>query len=271
VTIGSWLAASTAQLEKEGIGTARLDCLVLLEDMLKTDRANLLAHTEIELSSEQQTQLDQQIEKRCQHEPLAYIRQKSEFYGRQFYIDYRVLEPRPESETMIDALLALPLAKQPMIIDIGTGSGALAITAKLELPRAEVIATDINDSSLAVAKQNAKKYNVDIEFIKGDLLLPLYAHHDLKACVLLCNLPYVPNSFQINPAAMREPHIAIYGGEDGLDLYRNLFKQIDPLGNKPIYVLTECLPPQQAMLTEIAKAHNYGLRATDDFIQLFAL
>src|SRR4051812_18952492 len=96
-------------LRDAGIGTARLDAMVLLEDCLSKDRAHLLAHPELELTAEQEKLLDAQIKRRLAHEPLAYIRGKTEFYGRDFLINKYVLEPRPESETIIDLLKKLPL------------------------------------------------------------------------------------------------------------------------------------------------------------------
>lgn len=270
MTIDRWLAEAERQLSKAGISTGRLDALVLLEDCLGKDRARLLAWPELELTREQQKVLDGQVKTRTTHEPLAYIRHKSEFYGREIYIDHRVLEPRPESETIIEFLKILNLPPGATIVDVGTGSGMLAITAKLELPQAEVIAIDIDQNCLDVAKKNAKTYRTDIEFIKGDLIKPLTTR-EFGNLVLLCNLPYVPDHFQINPAAMREPRVAIFGGADGLDLYRQLFKQINSLATKPIYMLTESLPPQHVTLTQIAATARYTQSQRHDFVQKFML
>jgi release factor glutamine methyltransferase len=263
-----WLQKATEKLESAGIGTARLDLFVLLEDCLNTSRAQLLAHLECELSNEQIKQLEPLLKRRVKHEPLAYIRNKTEFYGRQFYINHNVLEPRPESETMIDQLKSLPLPPKLTIIDVGSGSGALAITVKLELPSAKVMATDIDKNCLEVAKRNAKNLEANVKFIEGDLLKPI-ATHLAAPYILLCNLPYVPDDFHINPAAMNEPRIAIFGGKDGLDLYKRLFKQLETLENEPKFILTESMPPQHKELAEIAKATGFRLDKTDDFIQVF--
>jgi len=305
-----WLLKATAKLEKAEIGTARLDCLVLLEDATGKERGWLLAHPEFELDEKLVKKLDKQIKLRATHEPLAYIRHKTEFYGRGFYIDHRVLEPRPESETMIELLKSalsghssegwnlvkkeIPINKRDpslrwddtregdmTIVDLGTGSGALAITAKLEFPAATVIATDIDEKCLDVARQNAKTFGADIEFLSGDLLEPFGneergmknegSHFSLlhSPFTILANLPYVPDHFQINPAAMAEPRIAIFGGPDGLDLYRKFFKQLKALKQKPQFIFTECMPPQQEALAEIAKSAGFKLSQTDDFIQVF--
>lgn len=263
----AWLNLATGKLEKAGVRTARLDALILLENITGKNRSWLLAHPEFELSDLQIKKLDELIERRAGHEPLAYIRGKTEFYGREFFINKNVLEPRPESETMIDALKQLEL-ESSSIVDIGTGSGALAITAKLETPNTEVIATDIDMKCLRVAKRNAARLGATVDFYRGDLLQPLPAR-SLQLSILLCNLPYVPDSFTISPAAMNEPKIAIFGGADGLDIYRKLFKQIDRLRARPKFILTESMPPQHQALAKIAGASHYRLAKTDDFIQLF--
>jgi release factor glutamine methyltransferase len=317
--INHWLRAATDNLEKSGINTARLDALVLLEDITEKDRSWLLANPDFEVSDSQVKALQNQIKQRTNHQPLAYVRGKTEFYGREFLVNENVLEPRPESETMIDLLKdligrnrmqrsdgvqgadeqrtkpyiqygegAAQLATQQsaestsgaagsasrqagaafVIADIGTGSGALAITAKLEIPASRVIAVDIDPNCLKVAEKNASTHKTEINFKQGDLLEPLA---DRRLDIVLCNLPYVPDDWQINEAAMQEPRIAIFGGPDGLDLYRKLFEQIDNLSHKPRCILCESLPPQHKKLTTIAKKYSYRLTTTSDFIQLFKI
>lgn len=264
--IGQWLSEVVAGLEEAGIGTARLDALVLLEDVTRIDRAKLLAKPETELAASQTRQLNNLLKRRMQHEPLAYVRGKTEFYGHEFVITPAVLEPRPESEAMIEELLKLPeLPQNVSIADVGTGSGALGITAKLLLPDARVGLLEIDSKALEVAKINVDKFTLDIKTGVSDLLANSNRGHD----VLLCNLPYVPDDFQINTAATHEPRIAIFGGPDGLDLYRKLFKQLKNRANRPLYILSESLPPQHTTLAEIAKPYGYTLASENDFIQVF--
>src|SRR5262249_53556757 len=132
--------------------------------------------------------LARMVQRRVEHEPLAYIRNKTEFYGREFYIDHHVLEPRPESETMIDLLLQIPDNTRHLVIDVGTGSGALAITAKLEVPGADAIAIDIDDNCLSITKRNAQSMHAEVTILKSNLLeaIPGVALH---GATLLCNLP----------------------------------------------------------------------------------
>lgn len=274
MNISEWLHSTETRLKLADIGTARLDCLVLLEDITGKDRSYLLAHPETQLMPDQVQTLDQQIKRRCNHEPLAYIRGFTEFYGQKFMVNKHVLEPRPESETMIDLLMKIMNEEGRMkkgeltVIDVGTGSGTLAITAKLKFPEAEIIATDIDKNCLKIARQNAKNHGTKIKFIQGDLLQPLPILHS-SFSILLCNLPYVPDNHTVNDAAMMEPKVAIFGGRDGLDLYIKMFKQLQELKLSPTYIVTESLPFQHKALTRIAQESGYKLDQTDDFIQVF--
>jgi release factor glutamine methyltransferase len=248
-----------------------LDALVLLEDVTGHDRAWLLAHPDHKLSSSQVTTLTKLLNRRAKHEPLAYVRKKTEFYGREFIITPAVLEPRSESETMVDQLKKLSKAPnwpaEPKIADVGTGSGALGITAKLELPEAQVELLEIDPKALKVAQKNVDKYTANVSFIGSDLLENSSQNNN----VLLCNLPYVPDSHKVNQAAMREPKLAIFGGGDGLDIYRRLFDQVKKLKKRPLFILTESLPPQHDTLQRIAEEAGYRLSKTDDFIQVFRI
>jgi release factor glutamine methyltransferase len=272
MTIKEWLVQAEQRLKLEDITTARLDSLVLLSDKLNKSKAWILANDDTLISSEDQRVLAKLVDQRSKHIPLAFVRGKTEFYGRNFVINSHVLEPRPESETMIDLLKSLPLngSKRTTLIhllDIGTGSGALAITSQLELNNAQVDACDIDEKALEVAKSNVDLFTLNISVIKSDLLSSISKSYE----VFLCNLPYVPDDFAINRAAMHEPELAIYGGPDGLDLYRKLFNQLMTYQNKPLYILSESLPPQHSKLAEIALKSGYTVHSEEDFIQVFEL
>lgn len=282
MTSNDWLKQAERQLHSAGIGTARLDALVLLEDVTGIDRAKLLAEPDATLPPAQQAALKKLLNRRQQHEPLAYIRGHTEFYGRTFLITPAVLEPRPESETMIDQLKQLVLgdsdgqkttllelynAEKLRIADVGSGSGALGITAKLELPKAHIDLLEIDRQALKVTKTNVDKFTLNSTVLASDLLSDGQPPYQ----VLLCNLPYVPDNFQLNSAAEREPALAIFGGPDGLDIYRQLFHQVSQLSERPLFILTEALPPQHTALQAVAERDGYRLQQTDDFIQVFAL
>lgn len=287
MTIEKWLKHATRKLEAANITTARLDALILLEDVTQKDRALLLANGDEVLSVESLSRLQKQLVRRANHEPLAYIRGKAEFFGREFKVTPATLQPRPETETMIELLKNIPdynppnmkarpsyLEQNVVVVDVGTGSGCLAITAQLEWPGPKVYATEINKDALVVAKQNAKKLGADVTFYQGNLLQPLL---NLRSAfrapsIVMANLPYVPDSHTINKAAMQEPPVAIFGGPDGLDLYRELFAQLAITEDRGLiaeYALTESLPFQHDKLAQIALAAGYNLIQTEGFIQIF--
>lgn len=271
MTIAKTTTTGTKQLLAAGIETARLDTLVLVCDVTGKNRTHLLAHPELELTHEQLAEFKKLLKRRISHEPLAYIRGKTEFYGREFIITPDVLEPRPESEAMIE-FLKLPSIRStetPIIIDVGTGSGALAITAKLALPNATVFGIDIDPNCLEVARKNAAKNAAEVEFIIGDLLSDVSKFEDQQPLVILANLPYVPDNYPINQAASHEPKIALFGGPDGLDLYRILFAQLAKLRSRPITIMTESLASQHEALITIAATSGLSHAEELDLIQVF--
>lgn len=266
MTIENWLRTGTTHLGQAGIETARLDALILLEDVLKKDRAWLLANPATEISPAIHGVLKKVLSRRVQHEPLAYIRGKAEFYGRDFVITPAVLQPRPESEAMIEELKTLPnLGTQPRIADVGCGSGALGITAALELPNSAVTLLDIDRQALQIAQTNVDKFTINTTVRRQNLLLNDPSRYD----VLLCNLPYVPDDYPINDSAAYEPPVALFGGQDGLNLYRSLFSQVAATHSEVLYILTESLPSQHDALAGIAKRNHYDLVTKNDFIQVF--
>ena len=217
---GEFLAQATARLQAAGIDTARLDCLILLEDALGKNRATILAHPEQPIDKETLHTLELQLAQRVRHKPLAYIRGKSMFYGREFIVNQHVLVPRPETEDMINLLKKLPV-KDAQIADIGTGSGCIAITASLELPGNAVDAYDISQSALAIAERNSQQLAADIRCLTSDLLSSLVTNYN----VILANLPYVPDHYPINTAAGFEPEVALFAGPDGMDTYKLFWQQ----------------------------------------------
>ena len=265
MTLEKYLKHGDKQLEQAGISSARLDVLILLEDMLHKDRAWVLANPAHILLDSQIKKLDRKLERRAKHVPLAYIRGFSEFYGRKFRVNRHVLEPRPESETMIELLLKLKLPPKPSIADVGTGNGAIGITAALEIPGSIVDLYEISSGALAVAKHNTHLHELRLHARKMNLLSRPLRPYD----VILANLPYVPDKWQINEAAMAEPKIAIFGGPDGLDVYRKMFAQLKRFTWKPGYVFCESLPPQHPQLAELAGSAGFKLLKSEDFIQIF--
>lgn len=270
ITLGSWLHDAEIHLKDAGVETARLDCLVLLSDELVRDKSWVLAHPEHQLEARQVKKLDTRIAHRARHTPLAYLRGHAEFYGRDFLVNADVLVPRPESEDMIGLLEQIMTDEIEMIYDIGTGSGALAITAKLEFPRAAIVAIDIDNACLATAQNNAKRLCADITLLQGDLLEPIQkAVSGKQKAIILANLPYVPIDYPINKAAAHEPKLALYSGTDGLDHYRKLFAEAAAFTAAPAHIITESLFTQHEALVSIAAQHGYRLTSAKDLAQLF--
>jgi release factor glutamine methyltransferase len=253
------------KLHAAGVDSPRRDSLVLLEDTIKKDRAWVLAHPEHDLPSQTIKDLEKLIIRRTNREPLAYIRGKAWFYRRFFAVSPDVMIPRPESENFIDLLKEI----QPSsVVDIGTGSGCLAITAKLELPKTDVLATDISQNALKIAEQNAKKHRADIHFLQGSLLKPL-TKFDLSNTAIIANLPYVPKGLITGPEITTEPAGALFAGQAGLDIYRNFWKEVVALAQKPQYILTEALESQHNDLQELAQKSGYQLQKAQNLIQVF--
>lgn len=269
-SIETWLRAATRKLKNAGIDSARLDCLLLLEDELGLDRASILAHQDNKIPQLTEVALNTKIAQRAKHRPLAYLRGKVQFYGREFLVDERVLVPRPETEAMIDLLKATKFSLQSTLplrlIDLGSGSGCIGITAALELPGAKVELWDIDPRTHVVALSNAKLHGVKPAFKPADLLRkPPIGHVD----AILANLPYVPDSHPINEAAKHEPKLALFAGPDGLNLYRRFWQQTGSLAEPPLYIFTESMANQHRTLASLAKAAGYKLEATTGLIQKF--
>lgn len=268
MTIKDWLQDTTARFSEQTIPTARLDSIILLEDCLGIDRAHILARQEQELELEQIKWLEGRVDRRMKHEPLAYIRNTCEFYGRNFFVNHHVLVPRPETEPIISLVKEIPGINNMRIADIGAGSGCIGITIKLELPGTRVDMYDIDPTTFRVSKTNAKTFKADVAFYVSDLLESLVADYDL----VIANLPYVPDGKPENVDVYFEPSHALFAGNDGLDLYRTFWRQLSILERKPTYIFTESRPnDQQEILTELADQAGYRLAITDNFVQKFEL
>lgn len=211
--------------------------------------------------------------------PKAYQNGFQDFYGRDFIVTPDVLIPRPETEQLIDAVLNLAgkpylkgikpgpnlLPKNPKILDVGTGSGCIAITLKLELPKAEVTATDISKKALKIAKKNAEKYNVSIPFIESNLLENINFIPDL----IVANLPYVDENWDWldKKALSYEPKEALYAENNGLALISKLIIEASKL--KIPYLILEADPIEHQTIITHANKYHYILKETRGFILTF--
>jgi release factor glutamine methyltransferase len=261
VTYREWLHQSATTLRHTGIESARLDALVLLCDELSQDKAWILAHDDLELTTSQQQNLKAKLTRRQKREPLAYIRGTQEFYGRSFAVTPDVLIPRPETESIIELLDTLALPTNATVADIGSGSGAIAITAKLEHPEYNIIATDISPTALAIARRNANDLSAEIDFRQGNLLEPLAEQVD----VVVANLPYVDPAWQRSPETDYEPAQALFAADHGLALVHKLITGAPAHLTNAGYLILEADPEQHRHILE--QAATLGLRhlATDSY------
>lgn len=212
---------------------------ILLRHYLQMSRAQLLANQQLFLPESVQRAFQHAIQEHIKGVPIQHIIGYEEFYGREFHVNADVLIPRPETEELV--LETIKRSKNMFsdleglrLVDIGTGSGIIAITMKLECPALKVSAIDISLKALDVAKKNAIKLKSDIEFLHGDLLIPVIDNKE-KVDIILSNPPYIPDSdIEILSEVVKdhEPHQALFGGKDGLDYYRRLMEQIPQIINK---------------------------------------
>lgn len=198
----------------------RLTAEVLLAHALRRERVYLYAHPEEELTEIAWIHYGRYLHQRMQGMPTQYITKHQEFYGREFRVTSDVLIPRPETEHLVEAALAR-IGSGHTVVDIGTGSGALAVTLALE-KSVSVLAGDISAAAVSVARGNAAHWKAPVQFFVGDLCLALAGR---SVDVLVCNPPYVPQTDQ--PSLQREvrdyePHVALFGGPTGLELYQRL-------------------------------------------------
>jgi release factor glutamine methyltransferase len=232
--------------------TPALDASVLVAHILDKPRTWVMAHPELSLTSEQQRILDDSLSRLAGGEAFPYVLGHWEFFGLNFDVTPDVLIPRPETELLVGKAIAW-LQGSPAgrtVADVGTGSGAIAVSIAVHVPDVHVLATDISPRALDVARSNARKFQVEkqIEFIECDLLpFKTTSQNHISQVDLICaNLPYIPTeTLQGLPIFGREPTLALDGGTDGLDLIRRL-----------LAVTHEWLAPNGMMLLEIEATHG---------------
>lgn len=228
------------KLNLSKIPSAILDAEVLLYYVLKKSKEFILTNPEFKITKQQQNKYLALIKRRQKSEPVAYLTGEKEFYGLKFIVNKNVLIPRPETELLIEEAKKFINDQKLTIVDVGCGSGAIAITLKKYLPKNKLIATDISQAAINVAKKNSNLNKVKVEFIKTDLIKNIKEKID----VIVANLPYVPEEEKkiknVFSAPLKyEPAKALYAGKYGLDLYEKLFKQINKLNIKPKILFCE--------------------------------
>jgi release factor glutamine methyltransferase len=260
MTLIQALKQSARTLSVNGIEDSYIEARMLLGHITKLSPVQIYTQTEQTLSQEQERGLYELIERRLCREPTAYIVNRREFYVIDFYIDSRVLIPRPETELLVDT--ALEFSKNtyppspPLIADIGTGCGAITISLALNLPHSKIYATDISHSALEVARLNCEHHKVtrQVTLLQGDLLEPVPEPVDL----IVANLPYVRSSEleNLSPELNRfEPRTAIDGGKNGLKCIRQLLEQTKEKINPQGCLLLEIGQNQEQEVTRLINSY----------------
>lgn len=248
--IGLALATARDRLAAAGCDTPRLDAELLLASILGVGRERLVIDRREPLPTGAWARFDALLERRAAREPVAYILGRRDFRRLTLAVDPRVLIPRPETELLVEVGVGLPVGAR--VVDVGTGSGAVALALKDERPDLIVRGTDISEDALAVAGENARRLGLDVEFVAADLL-------DAGAAdAVLANLPYVAEGAALAPEITRyEPAGALFAGPDGLDVVRRL---IDAVAERRAVglIALEIGPEQAPAVGERVGAAGFG-------------
>ncbi|XOU95024.1 MAG: peptide chain release factor N(5)-glutamine methyltransferase [Candidatus Kerfeldbacteria bacterium] len=243
------LLSATKKINRKQPTSAHLDAEILLSFVTNKPKTYLHSHLEKNITNAQKNKYNNLVNKRKNGSPIAYLINNRDFYSLSFYINKNVLIPRPETETLVEEVikqarhLKQSIGKNDTItiVDIGTGSGCISVTLAKYLPYAKIIATDISQKALDVAKRNAKLHKVlnRITFKKGNLLKAVTKQ--TPPDIIVSNLPYLTKKELSN--VPKEPKLALYGGKLGLEIIDELFIQISELEKQPI-ILLEIAPHQ---------------------------
>ena len=269
-TVELWLRDAAEMLAHAGISSALLDAEIILAHTLRKSRTWLHAHGEERLSLREREIAGARLDLRLDRTPIAYIIGHKEFYGRLFKVSPSVLIPRPESETIIELLDNLCDGSTKTLVDVGTGSGCLGITAKLEHPDLEVTLTDISHHALGIAEKNAETLGATIAIVKNDLLVP-NPQLPPQIDIILANLPYVDHNWERSPETNYEPELALFADKGGRALIERLLQEA------PLYLVTggilllEADPEQHHALIVHATTLGYTHVVTEGYCVVLRL
>jgi release factor glutamine methyltransferase len=244
-------ALTTVDSDKKVV---QLEIDLIICHTLNADRSWIRIHGDHIPTLQQKSKILTMIKNRASGIPIAYLLGYKEFYGRNFVVTKNTLVPRPASEGIIDYIKSLHLIN-PAILDVGTGSGCLAITAAIEITESIVTATDKYAKCISVAAKNSKNYKTNIRLIKSDLLKEV----DTKFDLIIANLPYIDSQTDLDPSVLSEPRSSLISSDRGLFLIKKLIRQID---NKKILrqnceLVLESEPESINDITFYAKKHGF--------------
>lgn len=250
------VALSSAYLAAKGIDTARLDAEKLIGSVLGLDRLALYLHHDRPVTPAELDAIRPLLRRRADLEPVAYILGEVGFHRLVLKTDARALMPRSETETLVEVVLA-NLPKGGTLLDVGTGSGAIAIAVNHERPDVTVTAVDRSTAALSLARENADRIGVAIEFLESDLAAAVAGR---TFDVVAANLPYIPEGDPRTEAGVvrHEPHLALYAGPDGLELIRRLVADAPALLNPGGMIVLENSDEQAAAVRGLLEAAGFG-------------
>lgn len=268
------LSLSARRIKEGGGSTPALDAAVLTGFVTGYSRAGIYRNWQRALTPDEEKRLDNLVARRAAGEPVAYLTGRKEFMGLEFEVNPAVLIPRPETELLVETAISLSNADGGIVVDVGTGSGAIAVSLAVNLRRARVFATDISARALRLARENALRHGVGqrIIFRQGDLLAPL-AEDQLVGQVdlLAANLPYIAtHELKDLPREVRqfEPLTALEGGADGLDMYRRLIPEAAHWLKPGGYLLLEIGCRQQKGMVALLRPHDWAVSFKQDLAGL---
>ncbi|HSD10964.1 MAG TPA: peptide chain release factor N(5)-glutamine methyltransferase, partial [Candidatus Binatia bacterium] len=263
-TLKTLLERASRFLAERGVDNPNLDAELLLADVLGLERGRLYVDRDRMLGGSESARFEEGIRRRGGREPLQQIRGRQEFFSREFEVDATVLIPRAETETLVEAAIARARGiAAPRILDVGTGSGAIAITLALELPKARVFATDVSPAAVDVGRANARRLAAAVEFRRGDLVAPFAGE---RFDLIVSNPPYVPSG-EIAALAPEvrdhEPRAALDGGVDGLGIYRSLAGSVGGALERDGGIVLEVGFGQSAAVGALFAAAGYRIARID--------
>jgi release factor glutamine methyltransferase len=252
---------TAARFTERALPTPRLDAEILVAHALALPRVQLYVQFDRTLTAAELGEIRALIKRRQAGESVAYLVGKKEFWGIEFAVDARVLVPRPDTETLIEEArerLTAAGVEAPRIADVGTGSGAIALTLAKLFPAAAVFASDISPAALDAARANAERLGLGVTFLEGDLDAPLGPHAPFS--LLAANLPYIPTGEMatLSPEVKSEPALALDGGADGLALVRRLVAAAPALLAPGGALVLEIGAGQAATTAELVRGAGLG-------------
>jgi release factor glutamine methyltransferase len=263
-TVAELLERSVKRLAAAGLTSPREDAELLLATVLGRTRAFLLAHPEFPVTVAAMRRFSRWIERRSDSYPIQYLRGRQEFFGREFFVDERVLIPRPETELVVEVVLdLLKGTSRPRVLEIGAGSGCIAVTLACERPEARIVATDVSPAALAVARHNADRHGVRprVSFVEGRTVQPVEAGQRFD--LIVSNPPYVAlGDPRVTPEVARwEPRAALFAGETGLEIHREILAEAAPLLRAGGRLVLEIGESQRAGVVRAAREQGWALAA----------